>query len=91
MKKLSIRVIIGLFFSVIGLVSLLFTRDALMAAIWLSFGNGLVLSDLRFTGVDEAGRTYEKPIPKARTFTALFLIVLAVLLLAFQIFMDMNR
>ena len=91
MKNLSIRVIIGILFSAIGLASLLITKQALTAAIWLSFGNGLILSDLRLTGVDERGNAYEKPIPKARTFTALALIVFAVLLLLLQIFMDFQQ
>jgi hypothetical protein len=91
MKNLSIRVITGILFSAIGLVSLFFTRDALMAAIWLSFGNGLILSDLRFTGVDERGNEYVKPIPRARTYAAILLIVSAVLLLIFQIFLDLQQ
>lgn len=91
MKNLSIRVIIGLLFSAVGLVSLFLTREALTAAIWLSFGNGLILSDLRFTGVDESGKVYVKPIPKARFYTAIFLIIFAVLLLALQVYMDMQQ
>lgn len=91
MKNLSIRIIIGILFSAIGLVSLFFTNDALMAAIWLSFGNGLILSDLRFTGTDAQGNMYVKPIPKTRTYTAIFLIVMAVLLLIFQVFLDMQQ
>ena len=91
MRKLSIRVIIGLLFSAAGLVSLLMTREALSAAIWLSFGNGLILSDLRFTGTDEQGNVYIKPIPKARLYAALFLIILAVLLLGLQVYLDMQQ
>ncbi|WP_276495807.1 hypothetical protein [Pontibacter litorisediminis] len=91
MKNLSIRVMIGILFSVVGLASLLFTRDALMSAIWLSFGNGLILSDLRLTGVDEQGKEFVKPIPRARTIVALVLIVFAVLLLLFQIFLDLQQ
>ncbi|ARS37747.1 hypothetical protein [Pontibacter actiniarum] len=90
MKNLSIRVIIGILFSAIGMVSLFVTREALTAAIWLSFGNGLILSDLRFKQVDENGNVYSKPVPKMRLYTAIFLIVLAVLLLGLQIFLDMQ-
>ncbi|WP_299757226.1 hypothetical protein [uncultured Pontibacter sp.] len=91
MKNLSIRIIIGILFSAIGLVSLFFTSDALMSAIWLSFGNGLILSDLRFEGVDDNGNIYLKPIPRARTYAAILLIVMAVLLLIFQIFTDLQH
>jgi hypothetical protein len=91
MGKMSIRVIIGLLFSVIGLVSLVLTREALTAAVWLSFGNGLILSDLRFTGKDERGNVYVKPIPRARLYAAIFLIVLAVLLLGLQVYLDMQQ
>lgn len=91
MKNLSIRVIIGILFSVVGLVSLFFSSDALMAAIWLSFGNGLILSDLRLTGVDEQGNQFVKPIPRVRTYVAIMLIVFAVLLLLLQIFMDTQQ
>jgi hypothetical protein len=88
---MSIRVIIGRLFSVIGLVSLVLTKEALTAAVWLSFGNGLILSDLRFTGNDEQGNVYQKPIPRARLYAAIFLIVLAVLLLGLQVYLDMQK
>lgn len=91
MGKLSISVIIGILFSSVGLVALLISREALTAAIWLSFGNGLILSDLRFKEKDASGREYEKPIPKARTYTALFLIGFAILLLLLQIYFDMQE
>ncbi|MEJ8802384.1 hypothetical protein [Pontibacter sp. H249] len=91
MKNISLRVIIGILFSAIGLASLLITQQALTAAVWLSFGNGLILSDLRLTGVDEKGNVYQKPIPKARTITAILLIVFAVLLLFFQMFLDYSE
>ena len=91
MKSISIRVIIGILFSAVGLASLFITKQALTAAVWLSFGNGLILSDLRFTGVDEKGNVYQKPIPRARTITAILLIVFAVLLLLFQVFLDFNQ
>ncbi|GAB3815252.1 hypothetical protein [Pontibacter rugosus] len=91
MGNISIRVIIGILFSAIGMVSLFLSREALSAAIWLSFGNGLILSDLRFKQVDDKGNAFYKPIPKARIYTALFLIVLAVLLLLLQIYFDMQE
>lgn len=91
MKNLSIRVLIGILFSAVGLASLLITRQALMAAIWLSFGNGLILSDLRLTGVDEKGKVYQKPISRARLITAMLLIVFAVVLLLLQLYMDYQR
>ncbi|MBC5991767.1 hypothetical protein [Pontibacter cellulosilyticus] len=91
MKNISVRVIIGIIFSAIGLASLFITKQTLMAAIWLSFGNGLILSDLRLTGVDEKGNVFVKPIPKARMITALLLIVFAVALLLFQIFLDFQQ
>ena len=91
MKSISIRVIIGILFSAVGLASLFISQQVLTAAVWLSFGNGLILSDLRLTGVDEKGNVYEKPVPKARTITAILLIVFAVLLLLFQVFLDFNQ
>ncbi|RDV14768.1 hypothetical protein DXT99_12420 [Pontibacter diazotrophicus] len=90
MRKLSIWVIAGILFSAIGMVSLFMTREALTAAIWLSFGNGLILSDLRFSATDEKGKTYVKPVPKARYYTAIFLIVFAILLLALQVYLDVQ-
>lgn len=90
MGKLSIRVIIGLLFSAIGMVSLFLTQEALTAAVWLSFGNGLILSDLRFSATDEKGDTYVKPVSKAQFYTAVFLLVFAVLLLALQIYLDVQ-
>ena len=74
-----------------GLASLLITKQVLTAAVWLSFGNGLILSDLRLTGVDEKGNVYIKPVPRVRTITAILLIVFAVLLLLFQVFLDFNQ
>ncbi|MCJ8163643.1 hypothetical protein MKJ04_02240 [Pontibacter sp. E15-1] len=91
MQKFSFRVIIGLIFSAIGMVTLLLLKQPLTAAIWLSFGNGLILSDLKFTGTDAKGITYTKPIPPARFFTALFLIVMAVVMLALQIYLDFQE
>ncbi|WP_299822127.1 hypothetical protein [uncultured Pontibacter sp.] len=91
MKNISIRVIIGILFSAIGLASLLISKQALTAAVWLSFGNGLILSDLRLSGIDKNGNTFEKPIPRARTITAILLIVFAVLLLLFQVFLDFQQ
>lgn len=90
MGKISIRVFIGILFSAIGMVSLFLTREALTAAVWLSFGNGLILSDLRFSATDEKGNVYVKPIPKARFYAAIFLIVFAMLLLALQVYLDMQ-
>ncbi|MFD2516029.1 hypothetical protein ACFSRY_19305 [Pontibacter locisalis] len=91
MKSFSLRILIGALFSAIGLVSLFITKETLTAAIWLSFGNGLILSDLRFTATDEQGRVYLKPIPRARIISAIFLLVLAVLLLMLQVYLDLNQ
>jgi len=73
------------------MVTLLLTRQPLTAAVWLSFGNGLILSDLRFTGTDERGNEYIKPVPPARFYTAIFLVVLAVLLLGLQVYLDFQK
>lgn len=62
----------------------------LTAAIWLSFGNGLIISSLRFKQVDEQGQAFYAPIPKARLYTGIFLIVLAVVLLIIQILADLQ-
>lgn len=91
MAKFSWRVILGLFFSAIGMVTLLLLRQPLTAAVWLSFGNGLILSDLRFTGTDDNGNTYLKPVPPVRLYVAVFLIVLALLLLALQVYLDFQE
>jgi hypothetical protein len=91
MKGLSVRVLIGILFSVIGTVSLFVSQQALTGAIWLSFGNGLILSDLRFTKKDEQGNLITPPVPKARMYAAIFLIVLAIGLLILQVIMDFNR
>ena len=91
MKNFSLSVIIGILFSAIGTASLFLTREALTAAIWLSFGNGLILSNLRFKSVDEAGNVVVPPVPKVRLYVGLGLIVLAVLLLIFQVYLDMSQ
>jgi hypothetical protein len=90
MKNLSLSVIIGILFSAIGTASLFLTREALTAAIWLSFGNGLILANLQFKRIDEAGNIVTPPVPKARLYVGLALIVMAVLLLAFQVYLDIN-
>ncbi|MCC9135329.1 hypothetical protein ACFSKU_11645 [Pontibacter silvestris] len=90
MKKLSITTFVGILFSAIGTVSLLLSREILTAAIWLSFGNGLILSGLRFTAKDEHGNVYVKPVPKIRLAVSVFLIVLAVALLGLQVYLDLN-
>ena len=91
MPKFSPRVVIGLLFSAIGMVTLLLLRQPLTAAVWLSFGNGLVLSDLTFNGTDAEGNVYRKPVPPVRYYVAVFLIVLAVLLLGLQVYLDFQE
>ncbi|MHA6247830.1 hypothetical protein ACXYMU_07845 [Pontibacter sp. CAU 1760] len=91
MRSLSYRIIIGLIFSAIGLATLLLAKQPLVSAIWLSFGNGLILSDLRFTGKDDKGNTFVKPIPPARFYTAIFLIVMAIVLLGLQVYLDFQK
>jgi len=88
MKNLSVPVLMGFLFSAVGLVALILSGEVLTAAIWLSFGNGLIVSSLRFRQVDEQGQTFYAPIPKARLYTGLFLIVLAIVLLFIQILAD---
>lgn len=91
MKGFSVRVLIGILFSAIGIITLFITKQTLTAAVWLSFGNGLILSDLRLTATDDKGNTYLKPIPKARTIAAIGLLVLAVLLLLLQMYLDFTQ
>lgn len=91
MKNLNLSVIIGILFSAIGTASLFITRDALTAAIWLSFGNGLILSNLRFRRMDDTGSMVTAPVPKVRLYVGLALIVLAVLLLLFQVYLDLGQ
>ncbi|WP_161887780.1 hypothetical protein [Pontibacter russatus] len=91
MPKFTPKVIIGLFFSAVGLATLLLLRQPLTAAAWLSFGNGLVLMDLKFTGTDAKGKIFLKPVPAIRLYVAAFLILLAVLLLALQMYLDFQK
>ena len=90
MKNLNLSVIIGILFSAIGTASLFVTRDPLMAAIWLSFGNGLILSNLRFSNPDAAGNMVAAPVPKVRFYVGIALIVMAVALLGVQVYADMQ-
>ena len=91
MKGYSIRLFIGVAFSAIGAASLFLTKEILTSAIWLSFGNGLILTDYKFKRQDAQGNVSFAPVPKARFYTGLFLIVFAVLLLFFQIYLDMQQ
>lgn len=91
MKNLSLSIIIGILFSAIGTASLFLTRDPLMAAIWLSFGNGLILANLRFNRPDAAGNLVPAPVPRVRLFVGISLIVMAVVLLLFQVYLDMAQ
>ncbi|WP_242928169.1 hypothetical protein [Pontibacter vulgaris] len=91
MNRFSISLILGILFSAIGTASLFLTKEYLTPAIWLSFGNGLILSNLRFTRKDANGNVETMPIPKARVYSGLFLIVLAVVLLGIQVYLDMQR
>jgi hypothetical protein len=91
MKNLNLPVMIGILFSTIGLVTLFLMGQALTAAIWLSFGNGLILTSLRFNRVNEFGGMEQQPVPKARLYTGIFLIVLAGILLLLQIIQDLQQ
>jgi uncharacterized membrane protein YidH (DUF202 family) len=91
MKNLSLSVFIGILFSAIGTASLFMTREALTAAIWLSFGNGLILANLRFQKPDGNGNMVAAPVPKIRLYVGIALIVMAVLLLLFQVFTDLSQ
>jgi uncharacterized membrane protein YidH (DUF202 family) len=91
MKNLSLSVIIGILFSAIGTASLFLTRDPLMAAIWLSFGNGLILANLRFSKTDAAGNLVATPVPKVRLYVGIGLIVMAVVMLVLQVISDFNE
>lgn len=88
MRNLTIPVFIGFLFSAIGLATLLLSGEVMTATIWLSFGNGLVLSGLRFRHINELGQEVYAPVPKPRIYTGVFLIVLAVVLLVIQILAD---
>lgn len=91
MKNLNLPVIIGILFSTIGLVSLIISGQALTAAIWLSFGNGLLLTSLQFSRVNAYGEAEKQPVPRIRVYVGIFLIVLAVALLAMQIYQDFTK
>ncbi|WP_238395803.1 hypothetical protein [Pontibacter pudoricolor] len=91
MKNLNLPVMIGILFSAIGLVTLFLMGQALTAAIWLSFGNGLMLTSLRFNRVNEFGEMEQQPVPKARLYTGIFLIVLAGILLLLQVIQDLQQ
>lgn len=90
MRHISLPVIVGILFTAIGTATFILFGEALTAAIWLSFGNGLLLSSLHFKGTDAAGQQVAQPIPKERMFFGVFLIVLAVLLLVLQVYLDLS-
>ena len=89
MKNLSLSVLAGILFSAIGTASLFITKDALMAAIWMSFGNGLILANLQFKKQDAKGNVAAAPVPKVRYYAGMALLALAVLLLGLQIYNDL--
>ncbi|MCC9167104.1 hypothetical protein [Pontibacter harenae] len=89
MKSLSLPVFFGIFFSAIGTVALILTGQILTAAIWLSFGNGLILSNLRFKRTNETGNQVLRPIPRSRMLVGIFLLFAAVLMLLFQVYVDL--
>ena len=91
MKNLGIPVLIGILFSAFGLVSLIIMGQVLTAAIWLSFGNGLLLSTLKFTRVNNDGQPETAPVPQIRFYAGLLLILMAGALLLLQIFQDFNQ
>ncbi len=91
MNRFSISLILGILFSAIGTASLFLTKEYLTPAIWLSFGNGLILANLKFNRKDDRGNVVAVPVPKARVYAGLFLIVLAVILLAVQVYLDIQR
>ncbi len=91
MKNLNLPVMIGILFSVIGLVSLFMSGQALTAAIWLSFGNGLLLTSLQFNRVNEQGISVKQPIPRVRVYAGILLIVMACALLILQILQDFQQ
>lgn len=91
MKNLSLSVLIGILFSAIGTASLFLANDPLMAAIWLSFGNGLVLASLRFSKPDASGNPVAAPVPRIRQYVGIGLIVMAVVLLGIQVYADMQQ
>jgi hypothetical protein len=90
MSSFSVPVFIGFLFSAIGLATLFLSGEVLTAAIWLSFGNGLIVSGLRFKHTNEFGQVAYAPVPKIRIYTGVFLIVLAVVLLTIQITSDLQ-
>lgn len=87
MKKINWLLIIGGLFSAVGLALLVIKRDVLGAAIWLSFGNGLLLSDPRLLRRQQNGHGVP-PLPKSRRYASYFLFGLAILLLVLQIYTD---
>ena len=88
---MNLPLMIGILFSVIGLVTLFLLGQALTAAIWLSFGNGLLLTSLRFSRINEFGESELQPVPKARMYAGIFLIMMAGVLLLLQIVQDMQK
>ncbi|MER2999458.1 hypothetical protein [Pontibacter populi] len=91
MRNLNLPVMIGILFSAIGLVTLVMLGQPLTAAIWLSFGNGLLLTSLRFKRVNEFGDLEQQPVPKARFYAGILLIVMAGILLILQIIQDLQK
>ncbi|RAU83479.1 hypothetical protein [Pontibacter arcticus] len=91
MKQFSLPIFFGILFSAVGTVSLFLTRDIMMAAIWLSFGNGLMLATFKFNTVDAAGNNVLKPVPPVRMYIGIGLMVLAVALLLLQVYFDFQN
>ncbi|MDX5347765.1 MAG: hypothetical protein LPK19_11015, partial [Hymenobacteraceae bacterium] len=86
-KKLSLY--LGLLFSAFGTAVLLLSKDILMAAIWLSFGNGLLLSQVRLTKPNPVTGVMPAQNPAVK-YVSRFLIGLAVVLLIFQVYSDVT-
>lgn len=91
MRTINIPVLMGLLFSAIGTASLFVSTEVLTAAIWLCFGNGLLVANLQFKQVDENGNQVQRPVPRTRVVVGVFLIVMAVMLLGLQIFSDVQQ
>ncbi len=86
MKRLNL--LTGVLFGLIGLVSLL-GAHWLTAAIWLVLALGIGLSDLQYAGT-AASTTAAVPLPPVRKAASIFLVVVALLLMGYQIGQDLT-
>ena len=87
MKRLNL--LAGGIFGLTGLVSVL-SAHWLQAAIWGVLGLGMALSDLSYAATGPAAVATAVPLPPVRKTVSIFLVVVALLLMGYQIGQDLK-